>query len=306
MIVQNHNKNIYPNGYSLGQKVKGHNNLNFSGPRFSHQSFETFEKFAKETGFINNILATFKPENFVDAGGKNNVYSIPGNDDFLIRVSKKILIPTKRLELKKLEDPFPDKNLGQKIASLSKNISVILKQSGKANGITDWHKVKFKKEHLPEFITSLKSVANMPQTAFNDMAEEIKFLQAKQHLFDHNPRNILIDEKKQAFNLVDIEPCPKRKLIRKIILNRSSNYMLFGLIDQRNLLTAYGLADKDQQNQIQIYAKEVYKKTRIATKPILKQNEFLFCMKLKCSSIKHRNNAYQKYKEFKTFLNSLE
>lgn len=312
MILQNNSKNIYPNGYSSGPKIKTQNSLNFSGPRLPHQTFEEFEKFAKETDFLNNLPNILENSNPFARGGQYNVYNIPNNDTFLLRISKKLYIPKeipKQAQLKKAVDAFPNNNLGQKVAKIGEQISVIIKQSGEPNGIEDWQgrywQPYFSKSLLPEFIDKLKTVAGMNQEAYNTLGEEVKLIVKKKKSFDYfNPQNVLIDKQNQAFNIVDVE---ENEFRRNVKLN-SHNCILHSLLDEQNFMKAYKASNEEQQKEITIAAKEIRDKTKIsANKNSLSHNDFLFRSILKITDEGNYTGGHylQKHKEFQKFINNL-
>jgi len=314
MIIQNNVKNIYPKPRISDQKVNAQKSLNFSGPRLAHQSFEEFEKFAEKTDFLASLKSILKEANFLESGAANCIYTIPNNNTFLLRIHKKASIEnelTKELNIKKASDAFPKNNLGQKVALIGDRISVVIKQSGSPNGIKHWYEIfsnnEFSQKKLPEFIEKLKLNAGMNQKAYETMAEEIKLIHNKNHTFDYiNPRNILVDKEQQAFNIVDVEPLLKFR--HKLINLNSSNHMLMSLLDERQFMTAFHLSDASQKKEIEIAAKQIRDKTKIAAeKTSLKQNEFLLRMKLKYFDIRtaHEHNLFKNYTEFKKFLDNL-
>jgi hypothetical protein len=311
MIIQN---NLYTNPYNIRAKAKTQNSLNFSGPRLPNQTFEAFQSWAEKTDFLSSIQNIFEKKNFMDAGSQNYIYKIPNNDTFLLRVSQKISLPkllSEKLSIKKSIDPFRQNNFGQEIALVGDNISVIIKQTGRPNGMKKWVKSYtknlFSKKDIPEFIENLELVAKMDQNAYNTLAKELQLLFRKKYSFDHiNPRNILIDEKMQIFNIVDIAPF--KKLFHKISKGNSSNYILMTLMDQRQILKAFDLSNKKQKIKIKLAAKQIKNKTKIASKfSSLKENNMLLKLKFKCLDLlKGKNsNLLGEFIEFKTFLANL-
>lgn len=278
MIIQNHNKNIYPNNFSLDAKVKTPKGPNFSGPRLAHQSFENFEKFAKNTNFLDSIENILVKENYIGEGATHTVYKIPNNDTFLIRIPFSEVFK-KKASLKKSKDTFQNNNLGQKIATIGKNIEIIIKQTGEPNGIKKWLKVfelnKFPEEELPEFIENLKKNSQMEEKAYNTLAEEIKLVKKKGKSFDFfNPQNILRDKDKQSFNLVDIGD---EFYFKKRVAISSYDCILYSLLDENNFTKAYDLANDTQKKEMQNYGHEIKEKVKIASnKNSLSKNNFLF------------------------------
>jgi len=226
-----------------------------------HQSYEAFEKWAEETDFLRKVPSVIIYDNIAGTGRRHNVFKIPGNDTFLLRTKKHEFYRIK--EIKKSEDLFPENNLGQEIATMGRVLQIIIKQDGTPNGIKDWYEFlyQFDENHLPEFIEKIQKIPKMEQKAFNELAEEISLIHDKGERFDYvNPANILIDEKKQAFNIVDVS---------------DENYfeegsipimMLYSLIDETNFLTAYNMADNIQRRIIIEAEQQIREKIKIAAK----------------------------------------
>lgn len=312
MIIQNHNKNIPPNGYTSGPKIKFQNGPKFSGARLPHQTFEKFEKFARRTNFSNSLKNIINESNFIDSGAINSVYKIPGNDIFVLRVKKKALLTdelNKKTPIEKAIDTFPNNNLGQKIANIGDSISVIIKQSGCANGINNWVEIflnnKFSKEHLPEFIEKLKLAADIDQKGYKTLAEEMKLIHRQGYSFDYvNPRNILLDKEQQTLNIVDVEPT--KKIRHKLFKSNNENYLLMSLLDQKHFMKALELSDASQKEEIILAAKKIKAKTKTASKQTsLKTNDFLMRTRLKIVDKLKGTKSFEGYVQFKNFLDSL-
>ena len=256
---------MYPNGYSSGQKNKAQNSPNFSGPRLPHQTFEEFQKFAKETDFLNNLRNIFTDKNLLGKGVTAKVYNIPNNDTFLVKIPKDRNEATTKLQIIKATDPFLQNNLGQVIANIGDNFTqILIKQSGEPNGIKDWltvfKKSTFPKAYLPEFIEKLKTVEGMEQKAYNTLAEEICLLNASDYYFDHiNPQNILLDKDAQLFNIIDIGKGTK------IDYCNINGFMKFSLMDERNFHKALNASDKTQKNEIVLLKDQIKAKIKTAT-----------------------------------------
>ncbi|MDD3419417.1 MAG: hypothetical protein PHE78_02325 [Candidatus Gastranaerophilales bacterium] len=269
----------------------------------AHQNFEEFEKFAKKTDILNNLPNIAQPWNYIGEGRHNIVYSIPGNDVFLLRINKKHLDSLRQKNpLTKSENPFPEINIGQKVGQIGKHIQVIIKQNGFSNGIPsrmflDSYKPT-PQEIVPWYIENLKAIANMPQKAYNNLAKEIKTVTKKKYFFDfYNPNNILIDEKKQEFNLVDIEPCVTK--IRDYINFCSKKHLFLSLIDNYFMPNVYKSASKEDKKSIRELCKTIKAKTEATP---MKKNSLLFALKQQYDKYVYKNLAHDKYQQVKKIL----
>jgi hypothetical protein len=310
MILQNYKNNMPPSGYMQGQKNRSPNSLNFAGPRLPHQSFEEFEKFAKQTDFLKNLSEYVKEQHLVGEGKYHKVYSIPQNDTFLIRIKRNHIDDIhKGYPLIKSPNPFPHKNLGQKVAEIGKNIEIIIKQDGIPNGLEDRDNYKLKnaplpKEKVPEVISKLQMVSQMPQNTYNTLANEVKTICKGGYLFDfYNPNNILIDNEKKALNIVDIDPYPSSNIAKKIFRHTSSNQLLMALFDTSIFLRAYKAANPEEKLQMQQLGQSIQKKVKATP---LKKRNLLFLAKQKYSEIKHKVKYYSEHMELKRILNGKE
>lgn len=287
------------NSYHISSK----NKPAFKGVRLAHQNFEEFEKFAKQTDILNNLPNITQPWNYIGEGRSHIVYAIPGNNVFLLRINKKHFDDIhKKNPLTKSQNPFPEINIGQKVGQIGQYIQVIIKQKGFSNGLPNRMYLDSYKptpqQMVPLYIENLKTVANIPQKAYNNLAEEIKTVTKKKHFFDfYNPNNILIDKQKQEFNLVDVEPCVTK--IRNYINFCSSKNLFLSLIDNYFMPNVYESASKEEQKMIKELCKTI--KTKTESTP-MKKNSLLFTIKQLFDKYQYKNSAHDKYQQVKKIL----
>lgn len=145
------------------------------------------------------------------------------------------------------------------------NIQVIIKQEGTPNGIKNWVSSRFthsfSEKNTSEFITKLEEVSGFSQEAYNLLIEELKLIRQKGKHFDNlNPQNILLDNKNNTFNIIDIENSP---IFSDFLIPIR---ILSSLMDGFNFLKAYQLANKSQKEQIIKAEIEIRKKIKLASK----------------------------------------
>ncbi len=275
MKIQN---NLNTNQYSPRQKVKTQNSPSFSGARLPQQTFDNLAEWINRTGFVDKIMQIISPTNLRGEGLDSKVYKLNKNPWFLLRIPKKLplgIIGNEQLKL--LPDIFPNHNFGQVVATLGRNIQIVIKQKGTPNGIKNWLQLyrllEFPKEKVPEFIFQLQKVSNVKQKAYNLLLKEVEFISYSERLFDfHNPQNILV-YKTKAFNLVDIE----RKLSTKKYSKFIPSCVLHSLIDESNFLKAYTTANIEQRSEMQVYVEIIKSKIKKAAKKnYLSNNEHSF------------------------------
>lgn len=283
----------------------------FSGKRLPHQSFEEFQKFAHESDFLAHFSDAFHPDNFVDNGRVNNVYRIPNNDVFLLRVPLGIPVGQllkQPLTLSKVQDSFPINNLGQAVVKIGKNVSGIIKQSGIVLGLQNWHSLRMggslSQDDLTEFINKLKITSGLGQKSYDCFADELKLIREKGFDFDYNPRNILLDEQKQQINIIDVGK--HNFLSRLFMFPPSSNLILHSLLGGSFCLKAYSLADSAQKAEVRNLAKIIKEKSKVIfEKSDLPKNELRCQIRYLGLGVKYSQNEIKEYNKFRKFVASL-
>jgi len=172
--------------------------INFSG----RQSFNDFSKWLKDKKLSPEaFIKSVKESNiYLGEGTSCKVFGIPGNENYVVK------FPLKNVEvgpLKEVLDEFPELNIGQAIATIG-NIKISKRQSGIEAGIPYKARQTGGIENVFTYLKHLSRTANMPQSAYDELAFTFKKLNEHDLYFDlANPNNILVDEKNKKFNLVD-------------------------------------------------------------------------------------------------------
>lgn len=270
MRIQN---NLPTNPYNSRQKAKTPNSPSFLGPRLPQQSFDKLDAWVQKKKLCRNIPDLLLPQYFIGGGRESKVYRLNEHPFFLLKVAHDAEYNINYTNhVMPLPDTFPSYNFGQAIAILQNNygkyIQVILKQEGPPNGIKDWLTTLrlnvFPRQYVPEFISQLKKVANMPPKAYDLLTEEVKIITDKVPAPDfYNPQNILVDERKQVFNLVDIKI---NEGSYKHYLQFIPSCLLYSLIDEMNFFKVLNSANMEQQQEILTYARIIKLKIQQAAK----------------------------------------
>lgn len=243
-------------------KINLPNKITFNGRRENWQNYENFREFFDQKDSVKLLRESLSPDFKAGEGFLSTVYSICGNDTFMLKVDKFQDTPLKKISLKPEKDYFPEFNLGQKIASLNEFASVIIRQNGLPCGIKHFENKRYQqvtKADLPEFIDYLRKVSEFPQESYNDFEKEIKTIHKRLHMFDFvNSQNVLFEEKTKSFNIVDII---KRKTTR--FLN-CDLVMPMALLDFQNYSRFLLLANEEQKMQIFELSKRIIEKSRQA------------------------------------------
>ena len=227
--------------FKSGQSNKIKNNICFgSAVNVAKElSYEAFVKFLHEVYpdiAVKNIdeaaskliKKIIKPDNKGHFGGRNELYHILDSEKFTVRrrigsneLGGKLQPPDKLL--------YPELNLGQPIAKIGNDIEVLRKVEGEpigspmdvrkearssvsSNYVSPvemlWNEVKFYGQDVS--IEKLNKLSQVPQYAFDELAETIKYIRnnGKGHVFDRGDANnihLFIDKTtgKYKFNILD-------------------------------------------------------------------------------------------------------
>lgn len=213
---------------------------NFPNDSFEKTTTETksvsIEQWLKETDFLNtqvfDILSN--PKNKLGQGFSHTVYSIPNNEDYVIRVNNgfdinnikngkpKLLIP-KDIGLKV--------NIGRTLATAvyentdSENpapmgvIEILQKQKGFSIGVPPIQALviegtnEFKNENEPpyndisrqnHYAKSMEALAKLPVESYEKLIKDLKEVTDYRISYDHlNSNNFLLDEDSQSIGIID-------------------------------------------------------------------------------------------------------
>lgn len=236
--------------------------ISFKGKRNNNQNFDNFKEYYLDKGNDSFFKESLASDMKVGEGMSNEVFKIPDNNSFLLRVNKYVKNPLDKILLKEAVDDFPHINIGQKIAHLNPNASIVITQKGIPCGIRHFNGaqiVKPIKEEVPFFINYLKTVSQFPQEAYDNLAFEIKQIYEKCSQFDFaNPENILYDEKTKSFNIVDIEKKLKTRFINCDIIIPTA------LLDYENYFDMMKMSNSVQKDDILNFSAKIIKKSNNA------------------------------------------
>ena len=191
-------------------------------------------KLIKDLNNIKFLESIFiNPENKLGEGFSHKVYSIPNNDNYVLRVSSNFdpsAIDFSSLSIRDTEDKNLNINIGQDVADLIFNrkdtdymperVSILKKQTGKSVGVAPWQTMVYPDtnilrpgqtnyesvENKTKYASSLKALAKMPVSAYENFLNNITEAAKHGYSFDYlNSNNILYDEESQSLNLIDME-----------------------------------------------------------------------------------------------------
>ena len=239
--------------------------IHFTSQRGPEQTFTHFVEYAQSSDFrdrIPDIISSRK--NYLSEGVNGIVYSIPDNDNFVLKVLKthdfrKTL--GSGYELVEIEDPFLNLNVGQPIAKYGDDILVLVKQQGKEFGIPYLKKNKINLTNAYAYMSNLSKMAKVSQDGYNVFMDEVKQLKKLGFSLDiWNSNNILLNG--DEINIVDIA---KLTNIRQRFYSRLSKMAILRvLIDEVYLRSLFPLLTPKTKSRIGRNVKKISEKVGIA------------------------------------------
>lgn len=157
------------------------------------------------------LLNSAVPQNFLGSGRCAKVYEIPNVKDFVVRILHDTTPESfSKYEIKMVEDEFPNRNFGQKIADNGNGITILKRVLGKAQGFPNPSEKDndnlFLVDHARAVLSQITEMANFPQESFEEFALKVKEInKSPKYILDClNPNNLLVDKENKRFNIVDL------------------------------------------------------------------------------------------------------
>lgn len=221
---------------TINTSLKNSHNMYFTSNKKSGQSYSEFKRFDAESNFAAQIKKVILDKNnYISEGVMNEVYAIPNNENFVIRVlktKKEKFLRHATPKLKEIKDRFKDINIGQPIATYGDGIQVLIKQNGKPHGLFHLLKDENVKSGKDLYIQKVKQLASIPQRNYSKLTDEIKEIRKKGFYMDvWNANNLLIDG--NNMNIVDTTHF--YNLYYKFVNRVTKKNMLRILVDEKGL-----------------------------------------------------------------------
>ena len=187
------------------------------GKTNDEKTFSSFKKWSDETNFPNHASKiTSNPANIIGDGFEGTVYSIPNNDDWVIKTFKRsnlVQYHVDKPEIIEIDDIAPGLNIGQKIASvriplnerLSEHFYILKKQTGKPLGVHHILMDNVSAGSTKMHLESLETIAKLPSSSYKKLVDDINYVVDCGYQFDGDtPQNYLLDKENKTINFVDI------------------------------------------------------------------------------------------------------
>ena len=148
----------------------------------------------------------------LNSGRDKKVYSFPNIEGYLIAHLYRLPQEEKFSQMQRCKIDFPEFNFGQMI--LSNGIMGVMKLvPGVVNSMNDYFSVisyigdnnQATLEMAEEYLSKLRLFKDFPQSAYDNLAKQIKYLTEQGQFIDFaNPNNLLIDTDAKSFHLIDL------------------------------------------------------------------------------------------------------
>jgi len=224
---------------------------------------------------LKKIVETEQP---IGAGKDKRCYIFPGMEDYIIAHLYRYPLDNKSPKILPSDLKFPMYNFGEPIMSNGESFMIMKRILGKQN-LMDYIPVvksliangRISKDVALEYLEKLKPLADFPQSAYDKLAQQIKYLNENGQCFDFiNPNNILVDFTNQEFHMLDLFDIKDNNSIRSALdINKERQFgaweMSFSLL---SLLHCYFLdaMDDDTYNETVKNASKIIQKCFIAAK----------------------------------------
>lgn len=215
------------------------------------KSYSEFEKWASETGFLDNVREIDeKTGEILGYGFEGITFGIPSTDNWVLKKYNRgnfIAIPNEAPKLVRVEDFSPELNVGQTIARVeipggsrySYIYYVLKRQTGESIGVPLSYSDDMSDINVKTHINTLKTLANAPQETFNKCIKDIAYVTQQGYEFDcGNPYNFMFDKEKNHINFVDINDKIRDE-------NTQFGEVLYSLLDG-NFAINFSKSDCDQ------------------------------------------------------------
>ncbi len=217
------------------------------------------------------IDTSLKEENIIGQGANSTVYNIPKLDDYVLKVLNKD--DPNKIDM----NEFPkNSNLGQPVFQFPDNprMLILKKIEGQEHSISNWSRtiwddeikspLNVTLEQSKTYFKKVDELAKMPQSAFDDLACDVKILSDKHYKLDSiNPNNLIVDFDKQKIHIIDYFKVKEneRDIYQNSSLDLSAVMLDFTLLDEY-----FDNLSNEEQKKLLSDVKTIYEKNELASK----------------------------------------
>ena len=208
--------------------------------------------------------------NFLGEGMSNRAYDLKdiGLPDMVLRIPKSAKMSDLSLKFKFIKDEFFGYNFGQAISCNGAGIMLLKKVNGEPHGVSSniiMNGNQVNHEIAQAFLTQLKNISSFKDSAYVDLAKQFDIVNKTNRYFvDVNPNNLLIDQSKEKFNLIDL--LDKNNVPMYEDFKSDVNTMICILIDGLMHMKTYDKLSPEEQKQYIKYSEIIINKCHKAAK----------------------------------------
>ncbi len=195
-----------------------YNDISF-GKNLNYRDFLiSMRKVYKNKSIKNVVLSTIgDKKNYLGSGFSADVYTIPGIENYLIRIERKHFSPNNFAQTPILSEPQNElaPNFGQYVATNNQGLFITKKVIGESHSLPNWAEKIKGVEHGTDTITHKNAkliadkvimLADMPQQSFDELAENIQKLNLHTdcEIDIMNPNNLIVDNANKKINIIDL------------------------------------------------------------------------------------------------------
>ena len=160
------------------------------------------------------VRKTIVSQNLLGEGLFKRCFRIPDMPDFVLAVNKKDFHPNELIKpFVATENKFGDFNLGQTVAYSPSGLIIMKRVYGQPHGVSEWAKkliafnngIPLRVVDAKKFYAQIANVASHKLASYEHLAMQLKKLCEYNVRADINPNNVLVDNERGQFNIIDFE-----------------------------------------------------------------------------------------------------
>lgn len=237
-------------------------------------SFQEFSRLIKELKITEpkDFYANCIEQNLIGTGANSKVYKFSDSrlKNWVIKVNTKHggIENNIATSIQEIADEFIGVNMGQEIAKLGENVTILKRINGKPHSIENWsaHRSQSReitKEMTATFVDDVKKISDFSQETFDSYAKKLKLLDDKGYKADSfNPNNYLIDYNQREIHIIDAY-----KYDVDAHLNTKYD-LICPLFDYPNFEKYYQIMDDLQKKEILSSIRKINEKCTIASEKV--------------------------------------
>lgn len=216
----------------------------------SHVYEEFLQQYRKIYGNIPleyTVRKIFKTNNPLNQGSQKRVYIFPKLEDYVVAHMYKKEPLSSIAPIKKAQIKFPRYNFGEPFATNNYDILIMKRVKGVEHSVSNQTQASHyicqhgcaTRQMAEEYLSKLEMIKDFPQSAYDDLLEQIEYLSEKGQFVDFiNSNNLLLDTVAKKFHILDLLPEEANVLIKSAVVRHSTKAKTSSIYDAIHLLLA--------------------------------------------------------------------